>query len=104
MRTRPITRAATLAACLAALAAAACQPPAPSGEGGPTASASPPATTTTTGQPATAAADPGKAPKLQVAEPSWDAGVVSEGETIKHVFILRNVGTDVLHIKRAKGS
>ena len=104
MRIRQSIGGAALAACLAVLGAVACQPPA--GGAAPEAGATPP--TTTSSQPATAAgpaaAATGKAPKLEVAEATWDAGTVAAGETIKHVFILRNVGTDVLHIKRAKGS
>jgi len=45
-----------------------------------------------------------KAPKLVVAAPHHHAGKVKQGSTVKHLFILKNKGNEVLNIKRAKGS
>jgi len=43
-------------------------------------------------------------PKLQIVQPDFDAGDVNRDEKVTHTFILKNVGKDVLHIKRAQGS
>jgi hypothetical protein len=55
------------------------------------------------GQPATAPAAAG-AGRIEVAQKSVDLGDVRQGEKVTHTFVLKNVGTDVLHIRRAKGS
>lgn len=47
-----------------------------------------------------AAADPEKAPSVQVAETSYDFGVVKEDEEFVHRFSVRNVGKAVLRIKK----
>ena len=46
----------------------------------------------------------GKAPKAHVAEPEADLGDIKRGETGQHTFVIKNNGTDVLRIKRAKGT
>ena len=43
-------------------------------------------------------------PKIEVSELEFDAGDVQRGEDVVHVFVIKNVGTDVLNIKRAKGT
>jgi hypothetical protein len=45
-----------------------------------------------------------KVPKLLVEKPEHDAGNVVQGEDLKHTFIVKNVGTGVLQLKRAQGS
>ncbi len=59
---------------------------------------------TSTLAPASASAASGRRPALSVAEPRHDVGSVLEGDPVKHVFTLRNVGEDLLTIKRAQGS
>ena len=43
-------------------------------------------------------------PRLEWAQIRFDAGRVPQDEPVQHVFVLRNVGTDVLHIRRPTGS
>ncbi len=43
-------------------------------------------------------------PAIHVAEPTFDFGDVARGEKISHVFKLKNVGNEVLHIDKARGS
>ena len=55
--------------------------------------------------PAPAPADAkGKAPRIEVAKTTVDVGDVTRGEKAVHTFILKNVGTDVLRIAKAKSS
>ena len=37
-----------------------------------------------------------KAPKIDVSEESWDFGTVKIGSEVKHTFIIKNTGSDVL--------
>lgn len=46
----------------------------------------------------------GKAPRIEVAKTTVDVGDVTRGEKAVHTFILKNVGTDVLRIAKAKSS
>ena len=43
-------------------------------------------------------------PAIAVAEARHDVGSVLEGDPVRHVFSLRNVGEDLRTIKRAQGS
>ena len=89
---------------LLALLAAACQQATPPAESGakPKAAA---ASAAPGGEAAAASqAAPGGTPKLEVAQAEVDLGDVRQGEKATHVFTLKNVGTGVLHIDRAKGS
>ncbi len=52
----------------------------------------------------TLAPGPARRPAIAVPEPRHDVGVVTEGDPVKHVFALRNVGDDLLTIRRAQGS
>ncbi len=51
-----------------------------------------------------AASAPARRPSITVAEARHDVGSVLEGDPVKHVFSLRNVGEDLRTIKRAQGS
>lgn len=42
-------------------------------------------------------------PIIKFEEPIFDYGTVPQGTEVKHVFTLRNVGDEVLHIKSAQG-
>ncbi|GAB4222265.1 MAG: hypothetical protein Kow0062_18850 [Acidobacteriota bacterium] len=53
------------------------------------------------GTPAPAPAD---APRIVVAQPTLDLGVVREGETVRAEFIVENAGRRELRILRAKPS
>lgn len=55
------------------------------------------------GQPAqTEPVDETKLPRLQVSETEFSFGRVAQGATISHVFWLKNVGADTLHIQDVK--
>jgi len=54
--------------------------------------------------PAPAGAQPAGKGRIEVAEKSVDLGGIKQGEKATHTFVLKNVGTDVLHIRRAQGS
>ena len=41
-------------------------------------------------------------PKIQFDELSHDFGKTFQNSTVKHTFILKNVGTDTLHIRKVK--
>ena len=41
-------------------------------------------------------------PKIQFDEASFDFGTVYQNESLKHTFTFKNIGTDVLHIKKVK--
>ena len=80
----------------------ACKPPAPVPAGG-DATVAPIAAAAAAGATATAPEAAGKG-RIEVAEKSVDLGDIRQGDKATHTFILKNVGTDVLHIRRAKGS
>lgn len=84
---------------LTGLTLAACKTPAPVPASGDTTAMAQPAAAVPAGQPA-----PSGAPKLDVAEKTVAMGTLRQGEKATHTFVLRNVGTEVLHIKKAKGS
>jgi hypothetical protein len=87
---------------LAGMLLASCKTPAPV----PTAAAGAavqPAPAGTATQPTAPGAAKG-APKIEVAEKTVDLGEIRQGEKATHTFVLKNVGTDVLHIRKAKGS
>lgn len=48
-------------------------------------------------------AGPKEGPRIFCEEPVFDFGSVSEGEEVKHLFIVKNVGDDVLNILSARG-
>ncbi len=45
----------------------------------------------------------GPAPKIACDKPSFNFGSVSQGDDVKHVFSIKNVGKGVLKIERARG-
>ena len=45
----------------------------------------------------------GPAPKIACAKPEYNFGTVSQGDDVKHVFIIKNAGKGVLKIERARG-
>ncbi len=74
--------------------------PAAAGKGTPAVAKAPGAT----GKPAADKPAGPKAPKLEVEKTTVDVGEITRGEKAVHVFTLKNTGTDVLHIGKAKGS
>lgn len=42
------------------------------------------------------------APKIQVDQKEWDFGKVCRNATIRHAFVIKNVGDSTLTIKRVK--
>jgi|GEM_PF-6446446 len=84
---------------LTGLTLAACKTPAPTPASGDTTAMAQPAAAVPAAQPT-----PGGAPRLEAAEKVVEVGSVRQGEKATHTFVLKNVGTDVLHIKKAKGS
>jgi hypothetical protein len=87
---------------LAACNAAAPVPAAPDAKAAPAAAVAPAAKPGA--QPATGEAPAAGKGRIQVAEKSVELGDLKQGDKATHTFILKNVGTDVLHIRRAKGS
>jgi hypothetical protein len=87
---------------LAGMLLASCKTPAPvpTAAAGATVQPAAPAPTTQPAGPDTAKG----APKIEAAEKAVDLGDVRQGEKATHTFVLKNVGTDVLHIRKAKGS
>jgi hypothetical protein len=122
--TRVLKSARTLRlslACAGFLLLAACgktpaPAPSPAGAVRPAAAVSPKATPPTSAVARKAPADPkktapadtgdkaSKAPQLEVAKTTVHVGDITRGEKAVHTFVLKNVGTDTLHIKKAKGS
>jgi hypothetical protein len=45
----------------------------------------------------------GPAGKAACEQPNHDFGTVTEGEAVKHTFVVKNVGDGVLHILSARG-
>ena len=43
-----------------------------------------------------------KAPKIQCDEPTYDFGTISQINTIKHKFVIKNIGNDILKILNIK--
>lgn len=43
-------------------------------------------------------------PAIACEQPTWEFGTVAEGEVVRHVFPIRNVGSEVLKIESARGS
>ncbi len=43
-------------------------------------------------------------PRISVAEPLYDFGTVAAGTVLEHVFEIKNVGDDVLEIKKVAPS
>jgi len=41
-------------------------------------------------------------PKISVSEKSWDFGRVARNSTIRHGYLVKNVGDDTLRIERVK--
>jgi hypothetical protein len=39
-----------------------------------------------------------------VPEPVWDAGVIGRGETVRHTFEIRNVGSDTLYLREVRAA
>jgi hypothetical protein len=35
-------------------------------------------------------------------EPVWDAGVIGRGETVRHTFVIQNVGTETLYLREVR--
>jgi hypothetical protein len=89
---------------LLALLALACQKAPPSAESSAQPAAKPAASADKAPASDGAPAAPGGTPKLEVAQSEVNLGDVKQGEKATHVFTLKNVGTGVLHIDRAKGS
>ncbi len=52
----------------------------------------------------TAAPNPQNAPKIVAVKAIHDAGKVKQGESIEHIFKIRNKGKVALKLERAKGS
>jgi len=44
-----------------------------------------------------------KGPSIACDEPNHDVGMVVQGDTMKHVFVVKNVGDDVLNVLSARG-
>ena len=44
-----------------------------------------------------------KGPRIACDQPDFDVGTVAQGDTMTHVFTLKNVGDDVLNILSARG-
>jgi hypothetical protein len=42
--------------------------------------------------------------RISVPEREFKYGDVNRGETAAHTFVIKNISTEVLHIKRAQGS
>ena len=110
-----ISWAPTLIAAFAGLAIGACKAPAPVGPGAPAATLASPAPSpapspTLPASPATPSPAPTATSKatgkgrLSVDKETVDLGEIAQGEKATHTFNLKNVGTDVVHIARAKGS
>jgi hypothetical protein len=49
-----------------------------------------------------AADAPGSAPKIELVESQFDFGNVVEGDTVKHVFVVKNAGNSTLNIERVQ--
>ncbi|MCD6459306.1 DUF1573 domain-containing protein [bacterium] len=47
---------------------------------------------------------PADYPNLEISEQTWDFGTVTQGEQIRHSFILKNTGTQNLIIKKVKST
>ena len=44
------------------------------------------------------------APQISCPAPTFDFGTVKAGQTVAHVFTVRNTGRELLRIQRAQGS
>ena len=51
-----------------------------------------------------AASAPKPATRMLIAERTKDFGDVNRGDTAAHTFAIKNISSEVLHIKRAQGS
>lgn len=57
-----------------------------------------------TPQPLQATRPDGPSPRLTVAEKDHDFGVVLQGEKVRHVFVIKNEGTETAHIANVRSS
>ena len=46
----------------------------------------------------------GQGPRIELVDPVHDFGTVTEGETVKHTFVIKNTGTSPLVIERVRSS